>query len=146
MRQIKQKTAIIIGSGRFGANIAGALSDQSYHVTVIDKDSAAFRKLPESFGGYQMTGNGADIDVLRSAGIDHVKTMVISTDQDNVNCLIAEIASRVFHVPNIYVRLDDPAKEHLLEGFDVHAIYPFKLSVNEFEKLSALTVKEEINV
>ena len=146
MKNAKNQAAIIIGAGRFGIGIADTLSDQGYRICMIDCDSSALRKLPTSFRGNVLIGNGADIDVLRDANIDKSMMVVAATQQDNTNCLIAEIASSIFHVPNVYVRLDDPSKEHLLEEFDVKPIYPYRLSAGEFEKLSACTAQEGMTV
>lgn len=62
--------------------------------------------------------------------------VIAATDDDNTNLLIAQIASRIFHVPNVYSRLNDKNKEKLIHGFNIKPICPFVLSVNEFSRLS----------
>ena len=45
---------------------------------------------------------------------------------------MAHIARKIYDVPAIYVRLSDPDSEVLLEGMDIHAIYPLELSFDKF--------------
>ncbi len=138
----KSESVIIAGCGRLSANIAGALSGKGYNVIIIDKDENAFRRLPENFSGYEITGDATDIDALEQVGIKGVSMFLALTESDNTNSLIAQIASRVFGIPKVFVRLNDPDKERVLEGFNIEVIYPFKLSISEFERLSHLSLSE----
>lgn len=141
----KTKNIIVIGAGRLGASLAGSLCEKGFHVTIIDKDSSAFRKLPESFSGYQICSDGSDIDVLEDADIKNADIVIASTDNDNINCLIAQISSRIYGVSKVFVRLNDVDKERLIDGFNIEVISPFKLSVNEFERLSLIDMGEVVS-
>lgn len=138
----KTKTIIIVGSSRFGSGLAGLLSQKGSRVAVIDLNEDSFRKLPEDFSGYEITGDGTDLDVLKQAGVEEAAMVIAATDDDNTNLLIAQIASRIFHVPNVYSRLNDKNKEKLIRGFNIKPICPFVLSVNEFARLSSSEYKE----
>ena len=61
---------IIVGCGRVGARVAAELDQRGEHVTVIDISQHAFSRLPTSFGGETMRGNGTDEDVMRTAGAE----------------------------------------------------------------------------
>ncbi|MBT9777098.1 TrkA family potassium uptake protein [Clostridium sp. MCC353] len=132
----KTKTIIIVGSSRFGAGLAGMLSQKGSRVVVIDVKEDAFRKLPDDFSGYEIIGDGTDMDILKQAGIEEASIAIAATNDDNTNLLIAQIASRIFHVPSVYSRLNDKNKEKLIRGFNIKPICPFVLSVNEFARLS----------
>jgi Trk K+ transport system NAD-binding subunit len=43
--------------------------------------------------------------------------------------MIAEMGKKLFHLPVVFVRLTDPAKEQLLEGLGIMTIYPVSLSI-----------------
>lgn len=129
----KKERVVIVGCGRLGGRLATMLSDKGYHVVLIDNDEDAFKKLPETFGGFTITADGTDRDTLRYADIDETSVFIATTDNDNLNSLLAQIASRVFGVPNVYVRFEDTDKELLIKGFNIEGIYPFKLSMKEFE-------------
>ena len=94
----KSEFIIVAGSGRFGSAIADSLSLSGFDVTVIDKNEKSFSYLSPSYGGFQSVGDAADIDVLRSAGIEKASMLIACTNNDNVNSLIAQIASRIFNV------------------------------------------------
>ncbi len=129
----KKERVIIVGCGRFGGRLAARLSDKGYQVVIIDNREEAFNKLPDSFGGFPIKSDGIELDTLRYAEIDDASVFVAATGNDNINSLLAQIASRVFGVPNVYVRFDDVDKGKLISGFNIQAIYPFKLSLGQLE-------------
>lgn len=138
----KSKTVIIIGASRFGAGLAGMLSNKGSRVVVLDTNAESFRKLPEEFSGYQIVGDGTDMEILKQAGIERADTVIAATDDDNTNLLAAQISSRIFQVPNVFIRLNDKNKEKIIEGFNIKSICPYVLSVNEFSRLSDGNYKE----
>ncbi|MCF7931170.1 MAG: NAD-binding protein [Acholeplasmataceae bacterium] len=138
---MKRNKFIVIGSGRLGSNIATQMSELGEDVIIVDATDDSFRKLQESFSGYQVVGDATDLSVLENSYIKHAKTVVITTDSDNVNIYLAHICYYIYNVPNIFVRLADTDKGMLLEGTYIKAIYPFTLSLQEFMKLN----KEEAN-
>lgn len=129
----KKERVIIVGCGRFGGRLAARLSDKGYQVIIIDNREEAFNKLPDSFGGFPIKADGIELDTLRYAEIDDASVFVAATGNDNINSLLAQIASRVFGVPNVYVRFDDVDKGKLISGFNIQTIYPFKLSLAQLE-------------
>ncbi len=132
---LKNKT-LIIGCGRLGASIANKDSLSGKNVLVVDRDPSSFELLSDRFSGYTFTGDVTDLHLLEEAFIGSAKEVIITTGDDNVNLFIANIASQLYHVPNIYVRLDDPGLEILLKGLsNIHAIYPFELSLDNFKLL-----------
>lgn len=133
---MKRNKFIVIGSGRLGGNIATKMSELGEDVIVIDATEDSFRKLQESFSGYQVVGDATDMTVLENAYIKQAKTVVLTTDSDNVNIFLAHVCYYIYNVPNIFVRLEDTDKGKLLEGTAIRAIYPFKLSFNEFIEMS----------
>lgn len=133
---MKRNKFIVIGSGRLGGNIATKMSELGEDVIVIDATEDSFRKLQESFSGYQVVGDATDMTVLENAYIKQAKTVVLTTDSDNVNIFLAHVCYYIYNVPNIFVRLEDTDKGKLLEGTSIKAIYPFKLSFNEFLEMS----------
>lgn len=134
--KMKRNKFIVIGSGRLGSNIATKMSELGEDVIIIDATDDSFRKLQESFSGYQVVGDATDLSVLENSYIKHAKTVVITTDSDNTNIYLAHICYYVYNVPHIFVRLSDTDKGRLLEGTYIKAIYPFTLSLNEFINLS----------
>lgn len=138
----KNKNVIIVGCGRFGASLAGTLSNQGYQVIIIDKSSDSFRKLPDHFSGYEVEGDASNTDILEKSGIKDCVMLIAVTDNDNVNSLIAQIASCIYNVDKVYVRINDIEKQTLIEGYNIEIICPYKLCLHEFEELSGIVLEE----
>lgn len=137
------KKVIIIGCGRFGSTLANHLNKQHYDVIVIDKEEDSFRKLSSNFSGFTLVGEVSDLSLLENVGIKSCSMFIAVTDNDNINCMLAQIASRIYNIQDIYIRLIDSNKEILLDGFHVNAIYPSLLSLYEFERLSNIPLSQE---
>ena len=131
---LKNKT-LIIGFGRLGASIANADSLSGKNVLVVDKDSSSFELLSDLFSGYTFLGDVTDLSLLEEAYITSAKEIIIATGDDNVNLFLAYVARKLYNVPKIYVRLDDPSLEILISDLDVKAIYPFELSLDKFSRM-----------
>ena len=131
---LKNKT-LIIGCGRLGASIANADSLSGKNVLVVDKDSSSFELLSDLFSGYTFLGDVTDLSLLEEAYITSAKEIIIATGDDNVNLFLAYVARKLYNVPKIYVRLDDPSLEILISDLDVKAIYPFELSLDKFSRV-----------
>ena len=134
----RKKTIIIAGCSRFGAGLAGDLSEHGDDVIIIDMDNDAFRKLPPNFSGFQIVGNVTDPDLLEDAGIENASVVVAATDDDNINCMLAQMARRIYDVGEVFARLNDTDKEHLIGGLNIKAIYPARLSIEKFKELSSI--------
>ncbi|MFH0993195.1 MAG: NAD-binding protein [bacterium] len=135
MKNTPRKRTIIVGLSRLGSAIAAKTSEQGEDVIVIDKDDDSLRKLSNTYSGYQLIADVVDIDSLEKAGIEKAKTVIVTTDDDNINIMIAEISSMIYCVPHVFVRLQDNDKSILLDSTNIHAIYPFLLSLAEFDNI-----------
>ena len=62
----------------------------------------------EDAGGRFTVGHGMEVDALREAGIEEADVFIASTDGDNTNLTIAQIAAKQFEVPKVIVRVMDP--------------------------------------
>jgi trk system potassium uptake protein TrkA len=125
---------IVIGVGRLGASIATESSEEGADVIVVDKNPLSFNRLPPTFSGYQIAGDILNVEVLENVNFKNAKEVVITTDDDNLNILIAHICLYKYDVPEIYIRLDDVNKAQLVDDLRVNAIYPFTLSVNDYRR------------
>ena len=59
---------IIMGCGRVGAQLAGMLDSEGHTVTVLDINEYSFRRLPSTFKGTPLIGDGTDEETLKKAG------------------------------------------------------------------------------
>jgi trk system potassium uptake protein TrkA len=106
---------VIVGAGRVGQTLAEKLARDGHDVSLIDTDRSKVRELAETLDVQVIVGNGSTAPVLRSAGIEKANLVVAVSDRDEVNMVVGLLASFVFKVPRIVVRLRDA--DHA-EGFD----------------------------
>ena len=114
----------IMGCGRVGAQLASLLDEEKHEETVLDKDSYSFRRLPPTFKGVALVGDGTNEETLRKAGIETAEAFVAVTQGDNRNVMAAQIAKHVFGVPKVLCRIYDPLRCDLYEVLGLDAISP----------------------
>ena len=113
---------IIVGCGRVGARVATELDRRGETVTVIDHNSRAFGRLPQSFGGETVRGNGTDEDVMRTAGAGQADLVVTLTEGDNRNALAAQLAKHTFGVPRVIAKINDPLRGEAYRALGLETI------------------------
>jgi trk system potassium uptake protein len=130
----KQHRIIIAGASRFGARVAGLFSGEGNDVIIIDTDKNAFKKLLDDFSGLTVEGDASDTSLLETVCIKKASVCVAATDNDSTNSLIAQIAGRIYSVPDVYCRLNDTSNTDMLKRSNIHIICPSDLCLQEFER------------
>src|SRR3954451_15480247 len=132
---------VIVGSGRVGSSIAKKMLSEGHEVSVLDEDPEAIAQLEkgetqtwEDLGGSFTVGTALEIDALIEAGIDRADAFVASTDGDNTNLVIAQIAQKRFRVENVVVRVLDPARASWYEQQGLRTVCPTKIAIAELEQ------------
>src|ERR687895_700513 len=132
--------ALIVGSGRVGSSIARTMLAEGHEVSVLDEDPEAIAQLNkgqdegwEDLGGSFTVGTALEIDALLEAGIDRADAFVASTDGDNTNLVIAQVAQRRFNVPNVVVRVLDPARAAWYEEQGLRTVCPTAIAIDMLE-------------
>lgn len=115
---------VVVGCGRVGAHIATSLDVQGHDVCVVDLDPRAFRRLRTDFRGQSVVGTGIDADVLLSAGIDAADAFFATTSGDNTNLMAAQVAKKVFQVPQVTARVYDPVRAQIFADVGITTICP----------------------
>lgn len=125
---------IIVGCGDVGAELAKTLSVEDHNVTVVDKNSAAFRRLGSGFNGATVHGPGIDIDILKSAGVEMADALAAVTSEDNVNIMVAQVARQLFGVRRVVARIYDISREHVYREFGLETVCPTILGVDQLRQ------------
>jgi trk system potassium uptake protein TrkA len=115
---------IIMGCGRVGAQLASLLDAEGHQITVLDIDAHSFRRLPPSFGGTALVGDGTDEEMLKKAGIAEADAFVAVTQGDNRNVMGAQIAKNIFNVKRVICRIYDPLRKDVYEALGLEAVSP----------------------
>jgi trk system potassium uptake protein TrkA len=101
---------VIVGCGRVGAAIAGAYDEAGHEVTVLDTRTDAFDRLPSTFGGKAIRGDGTDEDVLRRAGAEGADVLLAMTEGDNRNVMSAQLAAEALDIERVIAKINDPLR------------------------------------
>jgi len=113
---------IIVGCGRVGARVAAELDTRGENVTVIDISPRAFSRLPPSYKGETVRGNGTDEDVIRSAGGEQADLLMSLTEGDNRNALAAQLAKHTFAIPRVIAKVNDPLRAEAYRALGIETI------------------------
>jgi trk system potassium uptake protein TrkA len=101
---------VIVGCGRVGAMLAVMLDDGGHQVTILDISTAAFDRLPSTFKGSALRGDGTDEDTLQRAGAEDVDLFLAMTEGDNRNIMAAQLAAEAFRVGQVIAKINDPLR------------------------------------
>lgn len=113
---------VVVGCGRVGSELAGALELRGHTVAVVDKRKDAFRRLPTGFGGYRIVGFGFDRDTLVEAGIDEAEALAAVTSGDNSNIMTARVARGTFGVEHVVARIYDPRRAAIYQRLGIPTV------------------------
>jgi trk system potassium uptake protein TrkA len=132
---------VIVGCGRVGSAVAKSMLSDGHDVSVIDEDPEAIALLEkgqdrswEELGGSFTVGTALEVDALLEAGIERADAFVVSTDGDNTNLVIAQVAQRRFEVPKVVVRVLDPARAKWYREQGLSTICPTQTAIELLEE------------
>jgi trk system potassium uptake protein TrkA len=131
---------LIVGCGRVGSSLARSMLSQGHEVSCLDEDPESHARLEvgldggwEDLGGQFTVGAGLEVDALEAAGIGRADAFIASTDGDNTNIVISQIAQRRYHVPTVIARILDPLRAEWYERQGVHTICPTRVAIEMLE-------------
>jgi trk system potassium uptake protein TrkA len=101
---------VIVGCGRVGAELAEVFDRTGHEVIVVDTSTRAFDRLPGTFGGSAVRGDGTDEDTLRRAGAEDADVFLALTEGDNRNIMAAQIAHEALGARRVVAKINDPLR------------------------------------
>jgi trk system potassium uptake protein TrkA len=101
---------VIVGCGRVGASAADRYDRAGHEVIILDSVTSAFDRLPSTFGGHAIRGDGTDEDVLLKAGAAGADVFLAVTEGDNRNVMAAQLATEALKVPRVIAKINDPLR------------------------------------
>jgi trk system potassium uptake protein TrkA len=122
---------IIMGCGRVGILLTQELSKAGHDITVIDKNPAAFSRLPPGFEARTIVGLGFDREVLEEAGIKEADAFLAVSSGDNSNILSARVARETYHVPKVIARIYDPMRADIYERLNIPTVSTTRWGVKQ---------------
>jgi trk system potassium uptake protein len=119
----------VIGCGRVGSAVSLQLAGSGWDVTVLDENEDSLARLGEQWTGGFVVGHGMDLKLLREGGIEDADAVVVTTDGDNTNIVIAQVAQKQFEVPTVVVRILDPARAQFYAEKGLRIVCPTSAAI-----------------
>tara|TARA_Y100000590_G_scaffold74743_1_gene82553 strand:+ start:2777 stop:4126 length:1350 start_codon:yes stop_codon:yes gene_type:complete len=131
---------VLIGAGEVGYNLAKALSNDDYDLTVVDIDNTKCQRIANSIDAHVICGDGASQRVLQEIGMSDVDYLLALSRIDEVNLVVAKSAYEM-GAKKIICRLRNTEYSHRSalitpEQFGIdHVVFPESAAQQEIEKL-----------
>ncbi len=135
---------LIVGCGRTGSAIARDMLAAGHEVSVLDDDPLSHARLDagqesswEDAGGRFTIGKAIEREALVEAGVEQADVFIASTNGDNTNLTISQIASQMFSVDRVIARVMDPARADWYRSQGLEIICPTQFAIERFEETLA---------
>lgn len=115
---------VVIGCEKIGIKFAKQMSKLNNDVTIIENDKELTKKIVKEFDGRVINGLEFDKTVLESANVKEANCIVVSTDSDNTNIMVAQVLNKIFEVKNIIICLQNPSLAKIYEDSSFKIICP----------------------
>ncbi|MDD2579074.1 MAG: NAD-binding protein [Eubacteriales bacterium] len=137
---------IVVGCGKVGSSLAAELLAQDHDVVIVEGDQELMHNA-DHLDCVKIIGVPIDRDILRQAGIETADVVCAATQTDNINIMVSQIASDVFHVPLTITRIFNPANRQVFDAFGLNTVGSTDLTVQAFlRKLSREEDEREIQI
>ena len=119
----KQERIVIVGGGNVGLAVAHALEARTDRVRVkmIERDRQCAEAAADTLQRtIVLNGDGMDIDILMEANIDRADAVLVVTDDDKTNMLVA-VRAKSAGCPMAIALVNDPTLVPLMGPLDIDA-------------------------
>jgi trk system potassium uptake protein TrkA len=119
----KQERIVIVGGGNVGLAVAHALEMRTdrVRVKIIELDRQCAERAADTLQRtIVLNGDGMDIDILMEANIDRADAVLVVTDDDKTNMLVA-VRAKSAGCPMAIALVNDPTLVPLMGPLDIDA-------------------------
>jgi trk system potassium uptake protein TrkA len=125
---------VVVGCGRVGSGLAMAMEGDGHSVAILDKNSRAFRRLPEAFKGQRLVGSGFDRDDLEAAGAVGADALAAVTSGDNTNILTVRIARENYGIARVVARIYDPRRAEIYQRLGIPTVATVTWTIEQVQR------------
>src|ERR687894_481163 len=132
---------LVVGAGRVGSSVATAALRAGHTVSVLDEDPLSHERLDvelgrswEEAGGRFTIGTALELDALVESGIEQADVFIASTNGDNTNLVVSQLARLRFEVPKVIARILDPRRAAWYAEQGLHTVCPTAVAIDQLEK------------
>ncbi len=110
---------IVIGGGKVGYFLSRDLAERGDEVTLVEKDPARAEWLESQLGSIVVRGDGDEMALLRTTGVERADAVLAVTGDDEDNLVALQLAKRAFNVPLTIARVNNPANVQIFKQLGV---------------------------
>lgn len=131
---------VIMGGGKVGSYLASVMLSSENEVALIEENANNADLLSVAYEGQFLVinGDGCDSRFQKDAGIRKADVFVGATGQDDTNLVGCEIAQRVFHVPRVIARVNNPKNLRIFREVGIECVSSTTLIANLIEEEALL--------
>ncbi len=118
---------VVVGDGKVGSALSEKLSAEGHDIVVIDSNRDVLREALEELDVMVVHGNGASIEVQRTAGGEESDLLIAATSADEINMLCC-IVARKLGCPNTIARVRNP--DYTRQLFELKEELGLSMAVN----------------
>ena len=105
---------VIVGVGAVGSAICSQLAGEGHDITLVDTNSDLLSAITNKYDVFGVSGNGADISVLRKASAEKADLLIAVTSSDEIN-ILCTLAAKKFGIKQTIARIRNPEYENLTQ-------------------------------
>ena len=131
---------LVVGAGRVGSALATSALRAGHTVSVLDEDPLSHERLDvelgrswEQAGGRFTIGTAMETDALEEAGIAQAQVFIASTNGDNTNLVVSQIALKRYDVERVIARVLDPRRAAWYREQGLHTVCPTQIAIEQLE-------------
>lgn len=131
---------VIMGGGKVGSYLASVMLSSENEVALIEQNAENADLLSVAYEGQFLVinGDGCDSRFQEDAGIRQADVFVGATGQDDTNLVGCEIAQRVFDVPRVIARVNNPKNLRIFREVGIECVSSTTLIANLIEEEALL--------
>jgi len=110
---------IVVGGGKVGYSLCKALLDEGHEVLIIERDPSRCEQINEDIGAVCLRGDGAETSTLADAGTARADMVVATTNGDEDNLVVCQVAKHKFSVPRTIALVNNPKNETIFKKLGI---------------------------
>jgi trk system potassium uptake protein TrkA len=112
---------LLVGGGKVGSHLAVGLRDGGHVVSVVEADERRASHLAEEPDILVFRGDGSDVRLMRSAGVERMDWVLAVTGVDEDNLVVCQLAATL-GAANVLARLNDPRNAAAFDSLGVPSV------------------------
>ncbi|MEZ5306650.1 MAG: cation:proton antiporter [Pyrinomonadaceae bacterium] len=133
--KVMPRLTVIVGADETARVLASKLTDAGESVSIIDTDEDNCAIAHDIKNANVYCEDASDADVLREAGAENAKVVIVATPSDKVNLLISQVVRSNFGVKRIVARANSTSNVNAFKEAGIETMTPVQASAAILENM-----------